>query len=194
MAAPPPLPGAQLLAQGAEGRLFAAEFLGRPVVVKERFRKDYRHPALDERLTRERLAWEARCLVRARRCGVDAPLLLFVDGVSHRLFMERVPGLTVKAYLHALQRRRGELAGGAAGSPAAALAEHDGEAAHRTARSRRPTAPPATVAAAATPPQPDDSLAPRHRHPRRAPGLQPRPSSWRPPWALGSRGCTSWRA
>ena len=30
-------------------------FLGRPTVVKERFKKAYRHPVLDAKLTRSRL-------------------------------------------------------------------------------------------------------------------------------------------
>jgi len=91
-----------LLSQGAEARLYTATFLGCAAVVKERFRKDYRHPSLDAKLTHERLAWEARCLHRARRCGVDAPLLLFVDGLVHRIYMEAVRGVTVRAYLLAL--------------------------------------------------------------------------------------------
>jgi TP53 regulating kinase-like protein len=46
----------QLLAQGAEARIFASNFLGRPTIIKERFKKAYRHPQLDEKLTRERVA------------------------------------------------------------------------------------------------------------------------------------------
>jgi hypothetical protein len=42
---------------------------------------------------------EARCMQRARRAGIDAPLLLFVDTAQHRLYMERIEGVTVKAFL-----------------------------------------------------------------------------------------------
>ena len=52
---------------------------------------------------------EARCLQRARKCGVDAPLIIFVDGINHRIYMERVPGVTVKAYLQDVQQRRKQL-------------------------------------------------------------------------------------
>jgi len=40
----PPVSGWQLLAQGAEGRVWGLEMGGRPAVAKERFAKSYRHP------------------------------------------------------------------------------------------------------------------------------------------------------
>lgn len=45
----------------------------------QRFSKAYRHPALDARITLERLVAEARCLLRARRNGVDVPRLYAAD-------------------------------------------------------------------------------------------------------------------
>ena len=36
-------------------RVYTMTFLGRPTVVKERFKKAYRHPVLDAKLTRSRL-------------------------------------------------------------------------------------------------------------------------------------------
>jgi tRNA A-37 threonylcarbamoyl transferase component Bud32 len=67
---------------------------------------------------------EARCLHRAKRSGVDAPLVLFVDALAARIYMERVPGLTVKAYLQGLQARRRALAGRPDAAPL--LAADDG--------------------------------------------------------------------
>ena len=46
---------AQLLSQGAEGRLYLSELFGQRCVVKERFAKKYRVPALDEKLTKQRM-------------------------------------------------------------------------------------------------------------------------------------------
>lgn len=60
---------AELLKQGAEARVYRAEFLGKPTVVKERFPKRYRHPALDEKLTHRRTAQEVRAILRCRRAG-----------------------------------------------------------------------------------------------------------------------------
>jgi hypothetical protein len=36
-------------------RLYATTLLGRDCVIKERFKKEYRHPTLDEKITKERL-------------------------------------------------------------------------------------------------------------------------------------------
>ncbi|OXB71854.1 UNVERIFIED_CONTAM: hypothetical protein H355_008876 [Colinus virginianus] len=65
----PPLPGLQLVRQGAEARVYRGRFLGRAAVAKLRFPKRYRHPALEERLSRRRTAQEARALLRCRRAG-----------------------------------------------------------------------------------------------------------------------------
>ncbi|CAI7806053.1 unnamed protein product [Closterium sp. NIES-53] len=49
------LSSAELISQGAEARVFAATFCGRPAILKQRFEKKYRHPTLDARLTSKRL-------------------------------------------------------------------------------------------------------------------------------------------
>lgn len=60
---------AELLKQGAEARVYRAEFLGKPAIVKERFQKRYRHPVLDEKLTHRRTVQEVRSILRCRRAG-----------------------------------------------------------------------------------------------------------------------------
>lgn len=93
------------------------------VICKERFPKAYRHPSLDETLTKSRTKAEAKNLTRCRRGGVSVPLILGVDlnaaavvesgsdsamnCNSHRngassacLFMEYVPGCTVRSFLN----------------------------------------------------------------------------------------------
>lgn len=69
MAVPEFLRQAELLKQGAEARVYRAEFLGTPTIVKERFPKRYRHPALDEKLTHRRTVQEVRAILRCRRAG-----------------------------------------------------------------------------------------------------------------------------
>ena len=85
-----------LIAQGAEGRVFAVTFLNRPAIVKQRFKKTYRHPTLDAKITRARLVGETRALVRARRLGVPTPSLFYVDKRQNAIYMERVPGRPLK--------------------------------------------------------------------------------------------------
>lgn len=58
-----------IIKQGAEGRLYKGIYLGRPVIVKERFQKKYRHPELDTHLTTERMKAEARAIVRCKIAG-----------------------------------------------------------------------------------------------------------------------------
>jgi len=91
------------------------------VVCKERFPKAYRHPALDETLTRSRTKAEAKNLNRCRRGGVSVPLVLGVDLNSAKkndatqeggeknssnekksacLFLEYVHGVTIRSFLN----------------------------------------------------------------------------------------------
>ena len=63
------------LIQGAESRV---SFEG-DTVLKRRHERAYRHPALDERLRRERTRSEARLLSQARRVGVPTPVIRDVD-------------------------------------------------------------------------------------------------------------------
>ncbi|XP_006132283.1 EKC/KEOPS complex subunit TP53RK [Pelodiscus sinensis] len=101
----PPLPGLQLVQQGAEARLYRGRFLGRAAVAKLRFPKRYRHPALEERLSRRRTAQEARSLLRCRRAGIAAPVVYFVDYVSNCIYLEDIVGATtVRDYITSVQQ------------------------------------------------------------------------------------------
>ncbi|XP_074602489.1 EKC/KEOPS complex subunit Tp53rkb-like [Brevipalpus obovatus] len=51
-----------LIFQGAEAKIYHDEHQGIPVVRKERFVKHYRHPALDQRLTKSRTKAEVKAL------------------------------------------------------------------------------------------------------------------------------------
>lgn len=66
-----------ILSQGAEGRVIATEFLGKDAVCKERLRKRYRVPFLDEKLNKQRILQEARCINRCFRHGVSVPMYVF---------------------------------------------------------------------------------------------------------------------
>ncbi len=59
--------GLKLLKQGAEGCVYEGVWFGRPCIVKERFRKLYRHPQLEDTLSTERLKAEVRALAKARK-------------------------------------------------------------------------------------------------------------------------------
>ncbi|XP_053783097.1 EKC/KEOPS complex subunit TP53RK [Desmodus rotundus] len=97
------LSGLELVKQGAEARVFRGRFQGRAAVVKHRFPKSYRHPALEARLSRRRTVQEARALLRCRRAGISAPVVFFVDYASNCLFMEEIEGsVTVRDYIQSI--------------------------------------------------------------------------------------------
>ncbi|KAJ3436541.1 o-sialoglycoprotein endopeptidase [Anaeramoeba flamelloides] len=98
----------ELISQGAEAKIYRTTFLGKPVIVKQRFKKKYRHPQLDSRLITRRLVQEARSLVKARKCGVLTPILYQVDVFNHSLIMEDLGKSTVmlKHYLNNNQQKQ----------------------------------------------------------------------------------------
>ena len=77
--------------------MFVTEIFGLRCVVKERFVKKYRVPALDEKLTKTRLLQEAKSMDRVRKLGVAAPGLYLVDQVERKIYMEYLhDAITVK--------------------------------------------------------------------------------------------------
>ena len=92
-----------LIKQGAEARLYTGSFLGQEVVIKERFSKKYRHPALDAQLTRDRHKAEARSLLKCKQIGVRAPTMFLCDNATNIIVMENiVTGDTAKQHIDTL--------------------------------------------------------------------------------------------
>ncbi|NWT00363.1 PRPK protein, partial [Mionectes macconnelli] len=103
---PPALPGLRLVQQGAEAHVYRGLFLGRAAVAKLRVPKRYRHPALEERLSRRRTTQEARSLLRCRRAGIPAPAVYFVDYVTNSIYLEDiVDSVTVQDHIYSVQGR-----------------------------------------------------------------------------------------
>lgn len=130
----------KLISQGAEARVWlvpnfiesdaketATSSLTSTVICKERFPKAYRHPSLDETLTKSRTKAEAKNLNRCRRGGVSVPVVLGVDLntkgqniASHSkseqenqrniacLFLEYVHGETIRSFLNIEQEESKE--------------------------------------------------------------------------------------
>lgn len=92
----------QLVTQGAEGRLYKTTYLfpTLPCALKYRLPKPYRHPVLDQRLTRQRIVAEARILAKCRREGLAVPAVYAVDEGAGCLFIEWVDGEPVRASLN----------------------------------------------------------------------------------------------
>lgn len=84
------------MSQCAESKVFACSFYGFPAILKQRFVKQYRHEALDQKLREQRTVREARALVRCRKLGVPAPVVYSVDRLQCTIVMERIDGISVR--------------------------------------------------------------------------------------------------
>ncbi|KAJ1497833.1 TP53 regulating kinase, partial [Coelomomyces lativittatus] len=89
----------ELFKQGAEARIFRHDYQGHPVITKQRFRKSYRHPTLDAKLTQARILQEVRLLLKSRQVGLNTPRVLFVDLDASSLILEWIPGPSYRDYL-----------------------------------------------------------------------------------------------
>ncbi|XP_033116602.1 EKC/KEOPS complex subunit TP53RK-like [Anneissia japonica] len=93
-----------MVKQGAEARVYEGEFFSRAIIVKERFSKKYRHPILDEKLTKKRTTQEVRAIMRCKKAGIATPAVYFVNYETNQIFMENIKdSLTVKDYIQRLQ-------------------------------------------------------------------------------------------
>jgi hypothetical protein len=84
----------------------------RPVLLKYRFPKKYRHPALSAQLTRARITSEARSLARCARGGVRVPQVVLVDVDSGIIGIEWIDGMSVRSVLGVDEGRAGAGGGG----------------------------------------------------------------------------------
>ncbi|KAJ2499324.1 serine/threonine-protein kinase bud32 [Coemansia sp. RSA 1972] len=88
-----------LIRQGAEARVYKTTVGDRVAIAKQRFSKGYRHPDLDQKLTRGRMNQEARSLKRCWENGIRVPEVIRVDKDSATLFIEFVDGPTLKEWI-----------------------------------------------------------------------------------------------
>lgn len=90
----------ELVSQGAEAKLWkipAGSLFDVPCIAKERFSKAYRHPALDEKLTKQRCRAESRILTKCTEKGIPVPNVLRTS--AHVLYLEYIDAPTVREYL-----------------------------------------------------------------------------------------------
>ena len=79
-----------MIKQGAEAKIYKGTYESKPAIVKERFKKSYRHPDLDKSLTRKRIKNEVKLLERARSIGVQVPQVFKVDQNNGLIIMEMI--------------------------------------------------------------------------------------------------------
>ena len=92
----------KILSKGAEAVI---SFDG-DSVIKERVKKSYRVPELDEKIRRQRTNMEASLLDRARRAGISVPLVKSQEGPI--LTLEYIDGAKLKDSLNGLEKNKVE--------------------------------------------------------------------------------------
>ena len=85
----------RIIARGAESVIYLERWLGRTVVVKERVRKRYRVPEVDDRIRVHRTINEVRNMMRARALGINVPRVYDVDLSRCIIRMEYIDGVTL---------------------------------------------------------------------------------------------------
>ncbi|MBI2675452.1 MAG: Kae1-associated serine/threonine protein kinase [Candidatus Aenigmarchaeota archaeon] len=90
--------GGKVIRRGAEAIIFLASFEGRQAVVKERVKKGYRIPRLDESLRKARTRMEAGILIKAIRAGISVPKVISSSDFS--IVMERIEGPLVREIIN----------------------------------------------------------------------------------------------
>ncbi|RCI12432.1 hypothetical protein L249_0984 [Ophiocordyceps polyrhachis-furcata BCC 54312] len=92
----------ELITQGAEARLYKTTYLQHdlPCALKYRPPKPWRHPILDQRLTKHRILSEARILGKCRRDGVRVPTVYAVDEAAGWLMLEWISGKPVRVAIN----------------------------------------------------------------------------------------------
>lgn len=109
------------IARGAEAYIYKGSFLGIPCIIKLRTQKSYRHPVLDSKIIRDRTIREAKIIISARRIGIKAPAVLFVDPDLGVLVLEYIKGRLLKDLLKNLDDEEACKIASTAGSYAALL-------------------------------------------------------------------------
>ncbi|KAL9643636.1 hypothetical protein ABK040_010248 [Willaertia magna] len=66
---------------------------------QERFSKKYRHPILNNKLTKQRLIREIKNIAKCRQQGIETPSIYNIDKTKGLIFMEYIEGCSVKHYL-----------------------------------------------------------------------------------------------
>jgi len=96
-----------LVYQGAEAVLYMDKYQDQRVLVKERIKKGYRNPQLDNKIRSMRTKREENLLDRARRSGVTTPKIWDVQNFPEfKIIMEYVDGKRIKDVLNELPRSK----------------------------------------------------------------------------------------
>ncbi|RAH14741.1 MAG: Kae1-associated kinase Bud32 [Methanobacteriota archaeon] len=83
------------LHEGAEAIVFEGFWLGKPAIKKFRRVRKWRHPELDQRLTKSRLSAEVRTLLKLQNLGFPCPPVYHINLKDGTMFMGKIEGITM---------------------------------------------------------------------------------------------------
>ena len=92
-----------MLAEGAEAKIYAIDFLGLDCILKKRIVKDYRIKEIDENLRTYRTRNEARIIGTVSSLGINSPEVLLVG--KYELVMKRVYGKMLNEILNSKKKK-----------------------------------------------------------------------------------------
>ncbi|RMZ94484.1 TP53-regulating kinase [Brachionus plicatilis] len=69
----------ELIKQGAEAKIYKGVYQNKECIIKERFKKTYRHPDLDKAITNRRTKMEVNLLQKASSFGINCPKMYFSE-------------------------------------------------------------------------------------------------------------------
>ena len=90
----------EIIYQGAESIIYLSEYDNQRVLVKERIRKEYRVPQLDDELRKTRTKKEVKLLTEVRKLGIFTPTIYHVDEKESKIMMEFIDGVMLKNHLN----------------------------------------------------------------------------------------------
>lgn len=94
----------QIIYRGAESILYLDTFDNQQVLVKERIKKSYRLPQIDEKLRKIRTRKEVKLLTEARKVGVPTPKILHVDYTNYKIIMKNINGIRIKEFFNSADK------------------------------------------------------------------------------------------
>jgi len=80
----------KIIHEGAEATVSEGKWFGKSAISKVRRKRGYRYPELDRKLTKKRIAAEARILFRLRKKSFPCPSIYYIDTNNSQIIMSKI--------------------------------------------------------------------------------------------------------
>ncbi len=93
----------KIIHEGAEATVSEGKWFGKSAISKVRRKRGYRYPELDRKLTKKRIAAEARILFRLRKKSFPCPSIYYIDTNNSQIIMSKIFATPLYEKLNKLQ-------------------------------------------------------------------------------------------